>query len=294
MTLLRFALASVLLLGSAALRADDYADQQARWHKARLDALTAPDGWLSLIGLHWLELGDNTVGSASGNTVRLLAGPASLGTVRLSPDGTVHYQPDDAAAVLIDQLPARPMELNYLPGLRPTLVSSGTVSFQVIQRGPRIGLRVRDSDAATRRQFAGIPLYPLDPAWRIEADWQSYPEPRAVEITNSIGQKLPARLVGRAVFTHAGQTVELAAIAEGDELFFVFGDATNGEETYAACRFLYAAKPQNGKVILDFNRAINPPCAFTAFATCPLPPAGNRLPFPVRAGEMTPAGGPKH
>jgi len=145
---------------------------------------------------------------------------------------------------------------------------------------------VRDSEAPTLKHFAGLEYFPTDPAWRIEAAWIPFDPPRQVPITNVLGVTEPAPVPGKAVFSYQGQTVELLPIDEGgDELFFVLTDLTAGAETYEASRFLYAAKPKDGKIILDFNQLENPPCAFTAFATCPLPPRENRLPFRVTAGE---------
>jgi hypothetical protein len=252
----------------------------------RVQRLTAADGWLTLIGLHWLSPGENTVGAAPDNALRLAAGPAHLGRVTLGSDGRVTLQLADEVAATIDGQAVRTGELRYGTA-KPTLVVAGTVSFFVIQRGDKIGLRVKDSAAVRRREFAGLDYFPTDPSWRIEAQWVAFPEPRQVPITNMLGQTAPAPVPGKAVFTREGRTYELLPIDEGpgEPLFFVLSDATSGEETYAAARFLYADRPRDGRIVLDFNRAENPPCAFTPFATCPLPPPENRLPVRVAAGE---------
>lgn len=284
-------LLTALMVPAILTAQDAYTQSILDWRKQRMQRLKAPDSWLSLIGLHWLERGDNTVGAAYDNTLRLESGPQHFGTVTLAPGGVVTYTPNPSAYALVDNLPAKVTDLNYLPGLKQTVVSGGTVSFFVIQRGSKIGLRVRDINSPRRLRFAGIESYPIDPAWRIEADWVAFPKPQPIKVTNMIGQTVDATAPGKAVFTYQGHTVELLPIDEGTrELFFVITDPTAGEETYEACRFVYAEPPVNGKIVLDFNRAENPPCAFTPFATCPLPPASNRLPFPVRAGEKKYAG----
>jgi uncharacterized protein (DUF1684 family) len=147
---------------------------------------------------------------------------------------------------------------------------------------------VRDTGAPNLAHFAGIDYFPTDPAWRVEAAWVPFDPVKQVNITNMIGVTEPAPVPGKAVFTWQGHTVELLPIDEGgDTLFFVLTDLTAGEETYEASRFLYAPRPKPGEktIVLDFNRLQNPPCAFTAFATCPLPPKENRMPFRVTAGE---------
>jgi hypothetical protein len=281
-------LLALFLVCAASLRAD-YTAEVAQWRAERTARLTAPDGWLSLIGLHWLQPGDNSVGSAEDNAVRLAAGVPYLGVVRLAPDGKVTFAAAPASRAVIDGTLAteHPVELTY-GASKPSLVSAGDVSFFVIKRGDKIGLRVRDTQSKRRVHFAGIDYFPIDPAWRIEAQWVAFDQPRMIPITNVLGQTSPSPAPGKAVFTLDGKTYELLPIIEGgpdDPLFFIIADATSGEETYGASRFLYAAPPRDGKIILDFNRAQNPPCAFTPFATCPLPPKENRLPIRVTAGE---------
>jgi uncharacterized protein (DUF1684 family) len=286
---LRLAL-SLLLLGAAATaRAQDYAAEIAQWRSERVGRLTAPDGWLSIIGLHWLQVGDTSVGSAEDNRVRLSAGPAYLGIVRLAADGNVAFLAAPGSLANVDGAAAgeHPLALTYGSG-KPSLVAARNVSFFVIKRGEKIGLRVRDMESARRTGFVGIDYFEIDPAWRIEAQWVPFEQPRMIPITNALGQTSPTPAPGKAVFTRDGRTFELLPILDGgpnDPLFFIIADATSGVETYEASRFLYAAPPKDGKVILDFNRAQNPPCAFTPFATCPLPPQENRLPIRVTAGE---------
>lgn len=271
-----------------AMAMDDHAKSIETWRAARIARLTTPDGWLTLIGRHLLAPGANTVGTAGDNAIKLAAGPPYLGIVTLTADRKVMLTPAPSALLEIDgQRVLRPTELVFA-GDQPTRVFFGTANFYVMPRGDSLYLRVRDTTANTLKKFAGIDYFPIDPAWRIEAAWVPFGPVKQVNITNMIGVTEPAPVPGKAVFTWQGRTVELLPIDEGgDDLFFVLTDLTAGEETYEASRFLYVVKPKpgEGKIILDFNRMQNPPCAFTVFATCPLPPKENRMPFRVTAGE---------
>jgi len=177
---------------------------------------------------------------------------------------------------------------------KPTTVSFGTVNFYLIKRDDKFGLRIKDSAADTRVHFAGIDRFDIDPSWRVEAKWEAYDPPHQIEEANILGQIDKVTVPGAATFEHGGKTYKVEPMLEnpGDtELFLVFADRTSGKETYGAARFLYAAAPKDGKLILDFNKAYNPPCAFTPFATCPLPTQQNRLDMRVTAGEKKYRGG---
>lgn len=278
----------VTALLTTVARADDYTQSIEAWRAVRVARLTTPNGWLTLIGRHQLSPGPNTVGTATENAIKLAAGPPYLGTVILAADRKITLTPAPSALLEINGVPAHgPAELVWQDD-KLTRVTFGTASFSVMRRGENLYLRVRDRAATTLQHFAGIDYFPIDPAWRIEAKWVPFDPVKQVNITNMIGITEPAPVPGKAVFTWQGRTVELLPIDEGgDDLFFVLTDLTAGKETYEASRFLYAPKPKTGetKVILDFNRMENPPCAFTAFATCPLPPKENRMPFRVTAGE---------
>jgi uncharacterized protein (DUF1684 family) len=263
-----------------------YATEIKTWQAERVASLTKPTGWLSLIGLHFLQPGENRLGTAADNTIVLAAGPAALGTVTLTPEGKALFTAAAEVTTQIDGQPARTGEL--LSGTaKPTVVSAGTVSFFVIERGGRKALRVRDSESDRRKHFLGIDTFPIDPSWRIEAQWVPFAEPKEITIQNIIGNVSQEKVPGKAVFTRDGRTFELLPIIEGPDepLFFVIADETSGKETYGAARFVYADLPKDGKVLLDFNKAENPPCAFTPFATCPLPPKENRLKLAITAGE---------
>jgi uncharacterized protein (DUF1684 family) len=258
------------------------------WRARRIERLTAPDGWLSLVGLHWLEPGPNTLGSAADNAIVLAKAPAHLGVIEWRADDTLLLQLAPDAGARVDGEPKQQTLLRDDREPNPTQVSFGSVNFVVLDRGGRKALRVRDGEAETRTRFAGIESFPVDPSWRIVADWKPFDPPQTLETANVIGQMERYPVPGRAVFERDGRRHELLPVIEvpGDEqLFLIFADGTSGRETYGAARFLYADPPHDGKIVLDFNKAYNPPCAFTAFATCPLAPPENRLDLRVTAGE---------
>ncbi|TBR39020.1 MULTISPECIES: DUF1684 domain-containing protein [Dyella] len=273
-----------------------YQQEIQQWRDKRVANLTSPTGWLSLIGLEWLKEGDNRVGSAADNDIVLTAGPAHLGAIHLDAHGAMHIVLADHAGATIDGKSVRESALvddMHAGEAGPTLVAFGSASFFVIDREGRKGLRIKDTAAPTRKSFSGIDYFPVDAAWRIEAEWVPFDPPQTLEIGTVIGTIEKVDVPGKAVFHHDGHTFELLPYQEepGGELFFVLADQTSGRETYGAARFLYAALPKDGKVILDFNKAYNPPCAFTPFATCPLAPPENRLDVAIRAGEKKYTGG---
>lgn len=287
---------------SSAETTSSYTHEIEQWRAARVARLTGPDGWLSLIGLDWLHDGANRVGSASDNDIVLKAGPAHLGTVMLAADGKVRIVLDGNSGATVDGKPVAEAalvdDMHAAAGAAPTTVRFGDASFFVIDRDGRKALRVKDSDAEARRDFAGIDYFPIDPAWRVEAEWVPFVPEHELEIGTAIGTIDRVKVPGKAVFHRDGRTFELLPYQEepGGELFFVIADNTSGKETYGAARFLYAALPaagvaRPGRVVLDFNRAYNPPCAFTPFATCPLAPPENRLDIAVTAGEKKYRGG---
>jgi uncharacterized protein (DUF1684 family) len=267
---------------------DSYQREIEAWHAARIERLTAPQGWLSLVGLEWLKPGVNRIGSGADNDIVLAKAPPHLGTVEWSADGALTIALDPANGATVDGKPLTHAVLLDDSHRAPTEVAFGTVSFIAVDRGGRKGLRVRASDASTRTGFSGIERFPVDSAWRVVAEWLPLDPPFQLATGTVIGtlERYPAP--GKAVFERDGRTFELYPVLEapGDEqLFLIFADATSGKETYGAARFLYADMPRDGRIVLDFNKAYNPPCAFTAYATCPLAPPENRLALRVTAGE---------
>lgn len=266
-----------------------HAEEVLAAREKRLARLKAPDGWLTLVGLHWLKPGEATLGSAPDNAIVLACGPARWGSVSLdAATGLVRLTPAPGVGLLIDGRSASgDVVLVDDAAGKPSMVTVGGCSLQVLARGERRGLRVKDREASTLRHFKGLECFPIDSRWRIEGEWRPFPEPKTVRVASVAGTVNEERVPGAVVFVVEGRRQELWAMQEGPEapLFIVFADATSGVETYGAARFLYADPPKDGRVVLDFNKAINPPCAFTPFATCPLPPGPNRLDVAVRAGE---------
>ena len=296
---LLLAAATVAGMSHAIVRAadgnDGWRQDTEAWHAGRIARLRQPDGWLSLVGLHWLQPGTHAIGSAAANDVVLAVGPARLGTVSLV-DGTVTLSPAADAGVQVDGAPvSTPLVLAADSSGKPTVVrfAEGRASFMLIERSGRLGLRVRDAQAATLTGFKGIDTFDIDPSWRIEARFEPHPPGRTIDIASVINTLEPMPNPGAVVFERDGRTHRLEAVDEGDgQLFLIFADRTNGKETYGAGRFLYAQPPAAGEdtVVLDFNRAYNPPCALNAYSTCPLPPPENRLDLAVTAGEKAYAG----
>jgi uncharacterized protein (DUF1684 family) len=262
-----------------------------QWRARRLESLRREDGWLSLIGLVWLEEGENSVGSAPGSRILLPAGkaPARMGSILLE-KGAVSMRAEPGSGLTADGKPVTAMPLATDAGGGPaTVLKRGSVSFYVIARGSRLGVRVKDSEAETRRAFHGIEPFPYDERFRVEARFEPYVPPRDIAVPNVLGTVETQPSPGAMVFELEGKTYRLDPVLETGEsdLFVIFGDRTNGHETYGGGRFLYAKPAVGGKTILDFNRVYNPPCVFTPYATCPLPPKQNKLPIRIEAGEKT-------
>ena len=264
--------AMVLLMAGGMLFAwSAYEDEITRWRLDREAALKADGGWLSVAGLFWLHAGANPFGKEASSDVVLPDGPAHAGVLHLD-HGKVTVTMDGST---------RELRHDSKDSLRV-----GRLSLLVIQRGDKFGIRLKDPEAATRREFKGIESFPISPAWRVTAKWVA--EPHKIPILNVLGQTEDSECPGYALFRLNGQEFRLYPILEepaAKELFFIFRDQTSVRETYGAGRFLYSALPENGQVVLDFNKAYNPPCAFTAYATCPLPPPENRLAVRIEAGE---------
>jgi len=267
---------------------DELEQAHRRWQERRHAELAAADSWLGLIALAWLEAGSNSVGSAPECTVVLPTGPARLG--ELVVDGSeVAWLPAGEGMAVVEAGRAaaggRWLLASDAQG-QPSRIVAGDLVMFVIEREGRLAVRLRDRAWASRRSFAGLETYAYDPAWRIDADWEAIDPPLAMAVPNVTGDVKSVLVSRRAVFAVAGHLVTLLPMEVDDEgVFFIFRDATSGRQTYGAGRFLRAPAPVGGRITLDFNRAYNPPCAFTSFATCPLPPPENWLPFAVPAGE---------
>lgn len=266
---------------------DDYHAQTQQWRDQRVARLTAPDGWLSLVGLHWVDPGTHRVGRAADNDIVLAAGPDHAGTLTLADDGA-RFAPHAHARFTVDGKPAdAPFALlTYKNGGPTRVLFDGGGGFELHPHGDGQALRVRHPDAPTRRDFAGLDWYPIDADWRIDARYEPHPPGKTIDIASVTGALEPTPNPGAVVFERDGRTYRLEAL-EGPNgtLFVILADRTSGRETYGAGRFVYTDPPADGRVVLDFNRLYNPPCAFTEFSTCPLPPPENRLDIAITAGE---------
>jgi uncharacterized protein len=271
-----------------------YETEILRWRQERETRLQADGGWLTVAGLYWLQEGDNRFGTASGNPFVLPAGsaPDEVGVFILR-EGHVAVRLSTGVEASIGGRPAATgAEIDMRPDTAgdPDVLTLGALSMHVIQRGDRYGIRLKDLNSPARKQFTGLHWYPIRETSRVRARFVPYDPPRTIKIPTILGTTDELPCPGAAVFTLNGKELRLDPVIEqpgADELFFIFADATSGKETYPSGRFLYAAFPKDGTLILDFNKAYNPPCAFTPYATCPLPPQQNRLPVRIEAGELS-------
>ncbi|MDO6432843.1 DUF1684 domain-containing protein [Flavitalea sp. BT771] len=288
--LYRLLLSIISLLWAGDLLAQttvSYAREIEAWHVSRINSLRSADGWLNLAGLYWLEEGKNSFGSDPGNKIVFpkasIAGSAGYferngNTVKIVVQDNVDIKVNGIAvkeAVIYDKDPGR-----------PPVVSHGSLRWTIIRRDDRIGVRLRDVESPLALGFKDIDRYPVDSTWRIVVTLRKETYPQTIAITNVLGQTSQQQTPGKLVFTIGGKQYSLDALEEGDHLFIIFADATSGKTTYPSGRFLYVNKPDaDGATFIDFNKAFNPPCAFTPYATCPLPPNQNVLDLEITAGE---------
>ncbi len=274
-----------------------YAAEIGAARALRETRLTSENGWLTLVALHWLVPGENAFGSDPALPLSLEAAgiPARAGAFVLESDGSVRLRVEGGAPVTVDGAPPTGAPIVTDRAGKPSVVEVGRVQLTVIDRGGKLAVRARDPESARRKEFRGIEHFPVDPSLRVEGTFEPYDAPREIEIPSAQGPAQKSLAPGLVRFTIAGKERTLEPTVESpedDTLFFVFGDATNGTETYGAGRFLSAIAPRGGasKVVLDFNLAQNPPCAFTPYATCPLVMPRNVLLERVEAGEKVLAG----
>lgn len=289
-----------MLVPFLAVAADDPASWQrdlVAWREKRAANLQAPEGWLSLIALGWLKEGDNSFGSADDSRVQIAAkAPANIAVVRLEKGAVRLLAPAGGfpKELLVDGQPAKEQVLLADDAEKPSKLTLGTLTVIVIHRDDQFALRVKDLDAPTRTGFHGLRWYEPNAAYRVHARWIPYNPAKTLDIPTVLGTTTHMPAPGAAEFTIDGQVVRLEPVLEdpqSTDLFFIMRDATSKTKTYGAGRFLYTELPdhgvnQPGEVWLDFNKLVNPPCAFTAYATCPLPPPQNRLSVPIPAGEQ--------
>jgi len=257
----------------------------------RKELLLADRGWLTVAGLFWLHPGENSLGAAPDNTV-ILAGtgiPAYAGTLTVD-HGQIRLHAATGVTLLHNDKPVTELLMQDDMSGQADYVTLNTLTLMIIKRGSRYAVRLFDSASPARQTFTDLHWYPIDPAWRVIAHFEAYDPPRVLAIDNVLGDTNESSNPGAVSFTLAGHPCRLEAEGRGHKLFFNFRDLTNRDATYGAGRFLYTDVAVDGKVTLDFNQATNPYCAYTPYATCPLPPPQNRLPLRVEAGEMRYAG----
>ena len=260
----------------------------------RSQEIDLPDGWLTLVALEWLKPGANSLGAAADNQIQIHAqAPDHIGLFTVS-GKTVQLlstQGGFPPGLTIDGQPAREGPLTLEP--KPSVIAWHGLTIVVLERGGRYALRIKDADSPTRKAFHGLNWFAPDPQFSVEATWIPFTPPHVEKIPTVIGTTLELPAPGIAEFTISGQKLTLEPVLESpgdEELFFILRDETSKESTYQAARFLHSPLPDHGldkpgKLILDFNRLENPPCAYTPYATCPLPPERNRLPVALQAGE---------
>lgn len=261
------------------------------WQVRRVEGLKAPTGWLSVIGLDWLEPGENTFGSDPSNDVVFPAiegVPARAGSFFLE-NGQVRMDVAPGVPITEGGKQVTTLMLYSAGGGRPPTAHLASLQWQVIQRQDLIGIRLRDTADPAIEAFQGIEMFPVSLDWRIPARFQPYDPPRMIDVPNVLGQITPQASPGAVVFRVDGKkfSLDVTGDPDGQSFSIVFGDETNGLESYGGGRFLTVDAPdEEGRLYIDFNRANNPPCVFTEFATCPLPPRQNILTVRIEAGEM--------
>jgi len=266
----------MILASLVAMVLASYETDELKWRADRETSLKAERGWLSVAGLFWLKEGENTLGSDPTSAITLPEGtPKTYGTLVR-----------DGKTITLKIIGEADRILKSDANGGPDRIKVGDATFTIIERGTRIGVRLYDPHSLAQRTFKGLKWFPVSESYRVAAKFVPYATPKKLSIVNVIGDTTEVPCPGYVEFERDGKKCRLDVQAEGNELFLNFQDATSGRETYGAGRFLYADAAKNGIVTLDFNRATNPPCAYTAFATCPLPPRGNRLPIAIRAGEL--------
>lgn len=264
-----------------------YRAEVKQWQQKRNAYQVSEEGWVNLAGLFWLKDGINTVGSGKSNDFIFPEGkiPERAGFFLLK-QGVVTLEGTEGLTFLINGKPET-SRIVYHPDSSRSVMEYGSLRWFIIKRDDKIGIRLRDLDHPHLKEFKSIDYFEMDTAWRLKGRVEWADSSRTIEITNVLGQTLQQRSVGTLVFAWKGNEYRLDALDEGgDEFFVIFGDETNARETYGAGRYMYVPLPEDDNtVIIDFNKAYNPPCAFTEFATCPLPPKQNILPFAIPVGE---------
>lgn len=258
------------------------------WHSKRINRLKADDGWLNLVGRFWLKQGESTFGSSSDNDIVVGSSklPEHIGSF-LFKDSVVTFKAKEGVNVLLYGNPVKEIILIGDEKKDITVLQIGSIKFNLIVRDTLYGIRFRDLNSELVKNFKGVERFDIDEGWKIKARFEAYNPVKEIDVPNVLGQISKEKCPGAVVFERDGKTYKIDAVDEGDEnLFLIIADQTSGDETYGGGRFMYVKKPDStGTIILDFNKAYNPPCVFTKYATCPLPPEQNYLKLRIEAGE---------
>ncbi len=262
----------------------DYVEKVNKWHKKRIERLKDPEGWLSLIGLEWLEGKKLSIGSDTTSDIVVNSShfPRKAGYIMREDDRWFFVPFKDILAYCKGERVTNKIELKDDSSGNPTKIEIGTVVFYLIKRGNKVGVRIKDKNAKLLREFKGIDRFPVDKKWKVRAKIEKIEDETFIDTV--VGVKEKVRVVGKALFKLGGKEYSLL-VFNSDSYWTIFGDLTNGVESYGGGRFVPVEKVSDNEVIIDFNKAYNPPCVFTPYSTCPLPPTQNKLPIHVRAGE---------
>lgn len=266
----------------------NYVKEINEWDQKRINRLKADDGWLNLVGRFWLEKGESTFGSSKDNDIVVESSklPEHIGSFFFV-DSTVTFKAKNGVEVLQNGKPVKEIILIDDQKKNITVLQIGSIKFNLIVRDTLYGIRFRDLNSDLVKDFKGVERFPIDESWKINAKFEAYNPVKEIDVPNVLGQISKEKCPGAVVFERDGKTNRIDAVDEGeDKLFLIIADQTSGEETYGGGRFMYVNKPDStGTILLDFNKAYNPPCVFTKYATCPLPPLQNYLKLKIEAGE---------
>ena len=264
-----------------------YVREIEKWRTDHQAEIKDENGWLTVAGLFWLKDGTNSIGAGSGFDIELTENfKGKFGVIEFN-NGAATLKVENGVEALNEGKQISSIELVSDEKGKPSVIQTGSQTFYLIKREDRFGIRLKDKNSKERVNFKGLKWFPINEKYKIEARFEAFSEPKEVLIPNVLGGNFKMKSPGVLRFKLNGKKYSLEPVLEvgSDELFIIFRDATSRTKTYGAGRFLYAKKAVDGKVVLDFNKAENPPCAFTPFATCPLPPPQNRLDVKIKAGE---------
>ena len=266
----------------------NYVKEINEWDQKRINRLKADDGWLNLVGRFWLKQGESTFGSAKDNDIVVESSklPEHIGSF-IFEDSVVTFRALDGVNVMLGDMSVKEIVLVDDQKSDVTVLQIGSVKFNLIVRNTLYGIRFRDLNSDLVKNFKGVERFPIDESWKIAAKLEAYNPVKEIDVPNVLGQISKEKCPGAVVFERDGKTHRIDAVDEGgDRFFLIIADQTSGEETYGGGRFMYVNKPDStGTILLDFNKAYNPPCVFTKYATCPLPPLQNYLKLKIEAGE---------